>query len=175
MQQMIAPVTTHGCDTSICGYSCNCKGARWRRRTLGLRAISSPLGARPAPAASGAGSPSIDNSLGILAKGTSGCPASIDGSLGGGVRCSSPLLLKQSVQPIVLLGQFGALRSFDLYSYINLPGLLDGDFFKSLAKKPAPRFDGFLAWETKYISIKEAQASKREGQGKKRKDSKRIL
>ncbi|KAL0400161.1 UNVERIFIED_CONTAM: hypothetical protein Sradi_2359400 [Sesamum radiatum] len=51
-------------------------------------------------------------------------------------------------------------------------GLLDGDIFKSLAKKPATRFDALLARAAKYINMKDAQASKREGRGEKRKENK---
>ncbi|KAL0445266.1 UNVERIFIED_CONTAM: hypothetical protein Slati_2249300 [Sesamum latifolium] len=51
-------------------------------------------------------------------------------------------------------------------------GLLDGDFFKSLAKKPATKFDTLLARTTKYLNMEHAQASKREGRGEKRKENK---
>ncbi|KAK4404385.1 hypothetical protein Sango_0807100 [Sesamum angolense] len=51
-------------------------------------------------------------------------------------------------------------------------GLLDGDFFKSLAKKSTARFDGLLARATKYINMEDTQAYKREGRGEKRKESK---
>ncbi|KAL0451253.1 UNVERIFIED_CONTAM: hypothetical protein Slati_1103400 [Sesamum latifolium] len=51
-------------------------------------------------------------------------------------------------------------------------GLLDGDFFKSLAKKPATKFDALLARSTKYINIEDAQASKREGKGEKKRRTK---
>ncbi|KAL0420710.1 UNVERIFIED_CONTAM: hypothetical protein Slati_3093900 [Sesamum latifolium] len=51
-------------------------------------------------------------------------------------------------------------------------GLMDGDFFKSLAKKPATKFDILLARAAKYINMKDAQASKREGRGEKRKEGK---
>ncbi|KAL0406283.1 UNVERIFIED_CONTAM: hypothetical protein Slati_3942200 [Sesamum latifolium] len=50
-------------------------------------------------------------------------------------------------------------------------GLLDGDFFKSLAKKPVSKFDALLAREAKYINM-DAQAAKKESRGEKRKDSK---
>ncbi|KAL0374091.1 UNVERIFIED_CONTAM: hypothetical protein Sradi_3324800 [Sesamum radiatum] len=46
-------------------------------------------------------------------------------------------------------------------------GLMDGDFFKSLAKKPATKFDVLLARAVKYINMKDAQAFKREGRGEK--------
>ncbi|KAL0462966.1 UNVERIFIED_CONTAM: hypothetical protein Slati_0184200 [Sesamum latifolium] len=49
---------------------------------------------------------------------------------------------------------------------------MDGDFFKSLAKTPATKFDVLLARATKYINMEDAQASKREGRGEKRKESK---
>ncbi|KAL2253437.1 UNVERIFIED_CONTAM: hypothetical protein Sindi_0138400 [Sesamum indicum] len=39
-------------------------------------------------------------------------------------------------------------------------GLLDGDFFKSLAKKPISEFDALLAHAAKYINMKDAQATK---------------
>ncbi|KAL0394712.1 UNVERIFIED_CONTAM: hypothetical protein Slati_4437400 [Sesamum latifolium] len=51
-------------------------------------------------------------------------------------------------------------------------GLMDGNFFKSLAKKPATKFDVFLARAAKYINMEDAQASKREGQEEKRKENK---
>ncbi|KAL0433747.1 UNVERIFIED_CONTAM: hypothetical protein Slati_2709000 [Sesamum latifolium] len=51
-------------------------------------------------------------------------------------------------------------------------GLTDGDFFKSLAKKPATKFDVLLARAVKYINMEDAQTSKREGRGEKRKENK---
>ncbi|KAL0352560.1 UNVERIFIED_CONTAM: hypothetical protein Scaly_1644700 [Sesamum calycinum] len=42
-------------------------------------------------------------------------------------------------------------------------GLLDGDFFKSLAKKPATKFDALLARAAKYVNMEDAQVSKSEG------------
>ncbi|KAL0345371.1 UNVERIFIED_CONTAM: hypothetical protein Sradi_4368400 [Sesamum radiatum] len=47
-------------------------------------------------------------------------------------------------------------------------GLMDRDFFKSLAKKPATKFDVLLARAAKYINIEDVQASRREGRGEKR-------
>lgn len=40
-------------------------------------------------------------------------------------------------------------------------GLLAGDFFKSLAKKPAVNFDNLLAHAGKYVNREEAQRLKR--------------
>ncbi|KAL0405624.1 UNVERIFIED_CONTAM: hypothetical protein Slati_3876300 [Sesamum latifolium] len=51
-------------------------------------------------------------------------------------------------------------------------GLMDGNFFKSLAKKPATKFDVLLARTAKYINMEDTQASKREGGGEKRKENK---
>ncbi|KAL0356312.1 UNVERIFIED_CONTAM: hypothetical protein Sradi_4078100 [Sesamum radiatum] len=49
-------------------------------------------------------------------------------------------------------------------------GLLDGDFFKSLAKKPVSKFGALLARATKYINMEEAQAAKKDSRGEKRKE-----
>ncbi|KAL0437551.1 UNVERIFIED_CONTAM: hypothetical protein Sradi_0463000 [Sesamum radiatum] len=49
-------------------------------------------------------------------------------------------------------------------------GLLDGDFFKSLAKKPVSKFDALLARAAEYINMEEAQAAKKDSRGDKRKE-----
>ncbi|KAL0449591.1 UNVERIFIED_CONTAM: hypothetical protein Slati_1515500 [Sesamum latifolium] len=51
-------------------------------------------------------------------------------------------------------------------------GLLDGDFFKTLAKKPVSKFDALLARAAKYINMEEAQAAKKDSRGEKRKEIK---
>ncbi|KAL0448383.1 UNVERIFIED_CONTAM: hypothetical protein Slati_1394700 [Sesamum latifolium] len=51
-------------------------------------------------------------------------------------------------------------------------GLMDGDFFKSLAKKPATKFDVHLARAAKYINMEDEQASKGEGREERRKENK---
>ncbi|KAL0373709.1 UNVERIFIED_CONTAM: hypothetical protein Sradi_3286600 [Sesamum radiatum] len=49
-------------------------------------------------------------------------------------------------------------------------GLLDGDFFKSLDKKPISKFDALLARAVKYINMEETQAAKKDSRGEKRKE-----
>ncbi|KAL0438964.1 UNVERIFIED_CONTAM: hypothetical protein Slati_2379400 [Sesamum latifolium] len=51
-------------------------------------------------------------------------------------------------------------------------GLLDGDFFKSLAKKPVSKFDALLARAAKYINMEDAQAAKKESRREKMKETK---
>ncbi|KAL0437674.1 UNVERIFIED_CONTAM: hypothetical protein Sradi_0475300 [Sesamum radiatum] len=51
-------------------------------------------------------------------------------------------------------------------------GLLDGDFFKSLAKNPVFKFDALLARAAKYINMEDAHAAKKESRGEKRKEIK---
>ncbi|KAL0453042.1 UNVERIFIED_CONTAM: hypothetical protein Slati_1282300 [Sesamum latifolium] len=46
-------------------------------------------------------------------------------------------------------------------------GLMDGDFFKFLAKKPVSKFDALLARAAKYINMEDAQATKKESRGEK--------
>ncbi|KAL2244225.1 UNVERIFIED_CONTAM: hypothetical protein Sindi_0540500 [Sesamum indicum] len=50
-------------------------------------------------------------------------------------------------------------------------GLLDGDFFNSLARNPASKFDALLARRTKYINMEDARAAKKEIRGEKRKEA----
>ncbi|KAL0445578.1 UNVERIFIED_CONTAM: hypothetical protein Slati_1685700 [Sesamum latifolium] len=50
--------------------------------------------------------------------------------------------------------------------------LLDGDFFKSLAKKSISKFDALLARAAKYINIEKAQVAKKDSRGEKRKEIK---
>ncbi|KAL0360883.1 UNVERIFIED_CONTAM: hypothetical protein Sradi_3772800 [Sesamum radiatum] len=54
-------------------------------------------------------------------------------------------------------------------------GFLNGDFFKSLAKKPVSKFDGLLARAAKYINMEDAQAAKKKSRGEKRKDTKEEI
>ncbi|KAL0334131.1 UNVERIFIED_CONTAM: hypothetical protein Sangu_1569300 [Sesamum angustifolium] len=51
-------------------------------------------------------------------------------------------------------------------------GLLDGNVFKSLAKKLISKFDTLLACVVKYINMEDTQATKKESHGEKRKDMK---
>ncbi|KAL0458378.1 UNVERIFIED_CONTAM: hypothetical protein Slati_0465000 [Sesamum latifolium] len=51
-------------------------------------------------------------------------------------------------------------------------GLLDGDFFMSLAKKVVSKFDALLARAAKYINMEDAQAAKKESRGENRKEVK---
>ncbi|KAL0420908.1 UNVERIFIED_CONTAM: hypothetical protein Slati_3113700 [Sesamum latifolium] len=56
-----------------------------------------------------------------------------------------------------------------------LQGLLDGDFFKSLAKKPVSKFDALLARAAKYINMEDAQAAKKGSHEEKRKETKEEI
>ncbi|KAL0313275.1 UNVERIFIED_CONTAM: hypothetical protein Sradi_5726800 [Sesamum radiatum] len=49
-------------------------------------------------------------------------------------------------------------------------GLLDGDFFESLAKKSISKFDALLARATKCINMEEAQVAKKDNRGEKHKE-----
>ncbi|KAL0303683.1 UNVERIFIED_CONTAM: hypothetical protein Sradi_6236400 [Sesamum radiatum] len=51
-------------------------------------------------------------------------------------------------------------------------GLLDGVFFKSLAKKPISKFGTLLARAAKYINIEDAQAAKKKNREGKIKETK---
>ncbi|KAL2228356.1 UNVERIFIED_CONTAM: hypothetical protein Sindi_1815300 [Sesamum indicum] len=53
-------------------------------------------------------------------------------------------------------------------------GLLDRDFFKSLAKNSVSKFDALLAREAKYINMKDAQATMKESCEEKRKEVGRM-
>ncbi|KAL0383183.1 UNVERIFIED_CONTAM: hypothetical protein Scaly_0605600 [Sesamum calycinum] len=53
-------------------------------------------------------------------------------------------------------------------------GLLDRDFFKSLAKKPISKFGALLARAAKYINMDDAQVAKKESRGEKRKETKEV-
>ncbi|KAL0434459.1 UNVERIFIED_CONTAM: hypothetical protein Slati_2780200 [Sesamum latifolium] len=46
-------------------------------------------------------------------------------------------------------------------------GLLDGDFFKSLVKKPVSKFDALLARAVKYINMEDAQDARKKFAGRK--------
>ncbi|KAL2240236.1 UNVERIFIED_CONTAM: hypothetical protein Sindi_0664800 [Sesamum indicum] len=50
-------------------------------------------------------------------------------------------------------------------------GLLDGDFLKSLAKKPVSKLNALLARAAKYINIEDAEATKKESYLEKRKEA----
>ncbi|KAL0420638.1 UNVERIFIED_CONTAM: hypothetical protein Slati_3086700 [Sesamum latifolium] len=65
----------------------------------------------------------------------------------------------------------GALRQ-EVKASAFSQGLLDGDFFKSLAKKPVSKFEALLARAAKYINMENAQAAKKESHGEKRKETK---
>ncbi|KAL0444478.1 UNVERIFIED_CONTAM: hypothetical protein Slati_2170500 [Sesamum latifolium] len=54
-------------------------------------------------------------------------------------------------------------------------GLLDRDFFKSLAKKPISKFDALLPRAAKYINMEDAQTAKKESRGNKARKRKKAL
>ncbi|KAL0461186.1 UNVERIFIED_CONTAM: hypothetical protein Slati_0006200 [Sesamum latifolium] len=63
----------------------------------------------------------------------------------------------------------GAFDNQEVKASAFSQGLLDGDFFKSLAKKPISKFDALLARAAKYINMEDAQATKKKSRGEKRK------
>ncbi|KAL0409469.1 UNVERIFIED_CONTAM: hypothetical protein Sradi_1881300 [Sesamum radiatum] len=52
--------------------------------------------------------------------------------------------------------------------------LLDGNYFKSLAKKPVSKFDALLACAAKYINMENVQTAKKEVEGKRERRRRRT-
>ncbi|KAL0286848.1 UNVERIFIED_CONTAM: hypothetical protein Sangu_2469100 [Sesamum angustifolium] len=66
------------------------------------------------------------------------------------------------------LEELSAIQEVKATSFFQ--GLLDGDLFKSLAKKSVSKFDALLARAAKYINMLDAQTSKKVNRGEKRKE-----
>ncbi|KAL0385891.1 UNVERIFIED_CONTAM: hypothetical protein Sradi_2983400 [Sesamum radiatum] len=64
----------------------------------------------------------------------------------------------------------GAFSNPEVKASTFSQGLLNGDFFKSLAKKPVSKFDALLARAAKYINIEDAQVAKKKSRGEKEKE-----
>ncbi|KAL2226720.1 UNVERIFIED_CONTAM: hypothetical protein Sindi_2030700 [Sesamum indicum] len=87
------------------------------------------------------------------------------------VRQKDNELLKKYLQRFNTVGLEAPSTTQKVNASALSQGLLDGNFFKSLAKKPVLKFYALLARTAKYINMEDAQSAKKESGGEKRKEA----